>query len=90
VSETFTSLLVVELVITAIAIVMFLYRGMLDMKEDDHLLLDDAESHLQREQAAIRQKVTTLSRYIKVVGVAWSVLAVVLIGVMVVEGLNLV
>jgi hypothetical protein len=89
-SGTFTTLLVVEVLITAVAIAMFLYRGLLDMKEDDHLQLDDAEAHLQREQAVIRQKVNIVSRYIKVVGVAWCVLAVVLLGVLVVEGLNLV
>lgn len=89
-SGAFTSLLVVEIVITAVAVAMFLWRGMLDMKEEDHLILDDAEAHLAREQAAIRQRVTALSRYIKVLGIAWSVLAVVLLGVWVVEGLNLI
>ena len=86
---TFTTLLIVESVLTAAAVLMFLYRGMLDMKEEDHIVLDDAESHLVREQAAIREKVTTLSRYLKVVGVAWSLLLVVLLGVWVVQGLNL-
>lgn len=89
-SGTFMSLLVVEVVLSAFALAMFLWRGFLDMKEEDHLVLDDAEMHLQRDQAAIRSKVTMLSRYIKVVGVAWSVLAVVLLGVWVVEGLNLI
>ena len=89
-SGAFTSLLVVEIVITAIAVAMLLWRGMLDMKEEDHLVLDDAEAHLEREQVAIRQRVTTLSRYIKGLGIAWSLLAVVLLGVWVVEGLNLI
>jgi hypothetical protein len=66
----FTSLLIVEVVLTAAAVAMFLWRGILDMKEEDHLLLDEAESHLVREQASIRYKVTTLSRYIRVVTVA--------------------
>jgi hypothetical protein len=86
---TFTTLLIVESVLTGAAVLMFLYRGMLDMKEEDHLMLDEAESHLAREQASIRQKVTVLSKYIKVVGIAWSVLLVVLFGVWVVQGLNL-
>jgi hypothetical protein len=89
-SGTFTSLLVVEIVITAVAVAMLLWRGLLDMKEEDHLILDDAEAHLEREQVAIRARVTTLSRYIKVLGISWSVLAVVLLGVWVVEGLNLI
>jgi hypothetical protein len=89
-SGTVMSLLVLESVITAAAVVMFIYRGMLDMKEEDHLILDEAESHLAREQAHIRKRVTVISRYIKVVFAAWSVLLVVIIGVWVVQGLNLV
>jgi len=86
---TFTSLLVLESVLTAAAVAMFLYRGMLDMKEEDHIMLDDAENHLAREQASIRQKVTMVTRYIKVVGVAWSAVLVGIFGVWLVRGLNL-
>jgi hypothetical protein len=86
----FMSLLVIESVLTAAAVLMLLYRAMLDMKEEDHIVLDAAESHLQREQASIRQKLTTVSRYIKVVGVAWGVMLVVIMGVWVVRGLSLI
>jgi hypothetical protein len=86
----FTSLLIVEVVLTAAALAMFLWRGILDMKEEDHLLLDEAESHLVRDQASIRDRVTMLSRYIKVVTVAWGVLAVVIFGLWVVQGLQLI
>ena len=87
---TFTSLLIiVETVLTAAAVVMFLYRGMLDMKEEDQLILDDAESHLAREQATIRHKVTILSQYIKFIGVAWGILAVAILGLWVARGLRL-
>ena len=86
---TFTSLLILESVLTVAALLMFLYRSILDMKEEDHLILDDSESHLARDQAAIRQKVTVLTRYLKFVGAAWSVLLVVILSVWVVRGLNL-
>ena len=89
-SGTFTTLLVLESVLTAAAVVMFLYRGMLDMKEEDHIILDDAESHLAREQAHIRQRVTVLSRYMRMVFVAWGVLLVTIVGVWVAQGLNLI
>ena len=89
-SETFMNLLMVESVVTAAAVLMFLYRATLDMKEEDHIVLDDAESHLAREQAAIRRKVTSVTRYIRVVSVAWGLLAVVLVSLWVAEGLNLV
>ena len=87
---TFTSLLVVEIAITAIFIVMWLWRSFLDMKEDDHLMLDQAEAHLQREQAGIRSRVDTLSRYIKVAGAAWGLLAVAIVAGWVVSELKLI
>jgi hypothetical protein len=87
---TFTSLLIVETVLTAAVIGMFLYRSMLDLKEEDQLILDDAESHLAREQATIRHKVNILSKYIKLIGVAWGILAVAIFSIWVVQGLRLI
>lgn len=87
---TLMSLLIVESVLTGVAVVMFVYRSMLDMKEEDHLVLDSAESHLVREQESIRRKVTILSRYIKVIGIAWALLLVVIFGVWVADGLNMI
>jgi len=87
---TFTSLLIVETVLTAAVIGMFLYRGMLDLKEEDQLILDEAESHLAREQATIRHKVTILSKYIKFIGAAWGILAVAIFSLWVVRGLRLI
>jgi hypothetical protein len=69
---------------------MLIWRSFEDMKEDDHLILDEAEAHLDREQAVIRKKVGILTKYIHVVGVVWSVLAVVLIGMWVAQGLALI
>jgi hypothetical protein len=89
-SGAFSGLLVVEVVLTAAAILLFLYRSMLDMKEEDHIILDNAESHLVRDQADIRRKTTVLSKYIKLVSVAWGVLAVVIFGLWIIEGLKLV
>jgi hypothetical protein len=89
-SSTFMSLLIVESVLTAAAIVMFLYRGMLDMKEEDQLVLGDSESHLIRDQAVIRQRINWVSRYLKVVGIAWSLLLVAIVGLWIAEGLSLI
>ncbi len=89
-SGTVMNLLILESVVTALAIAMLAYRAMLDMKEEDHIILDAAESHLARDQASIRQKVTTISKYIKVVAITWSVLLVVIFGVWLAQGLNLI
>ena len=87
---TFMSLVVVEAIVTGAAIVMFLYRGMLDMKEEDHLILDNAEAHLAREQASIRHKVDVVSKYLKGVGVVWAALLVAIFSVWMGQGLGLI
>jgi hypothetical protein len=88
-SGTFVSLLIVESILTGAAILMFVYARVLDMKEEDRLILDDAEAHLAKDQASIRRKATLLNRYMKLIGVAWSLLAVVIAGMWVVQGLSL-
>jgi len=85
-----TSLLFIEVAITVVAAIMLIWRSFEDMKEEDHLILTEAEAHLDREQAVIRKKVGMLTKYIHVVGVVWSVIAVVLIGMWVVQGLALI
>ncbi|MBI4471068.1 MAG: hypothetical protein HY646_00265 [Acidobacteria bacterium] len=89
-SATLISLLVVEVILTAAAIVLFVYRSMLDMKEEDHIIIDEAESHLARDQAVIRQRANALGKYMKVVGIAWCILAVAIFGLWVAEGLNMI
>jgi hypothetical protein len=87
---TFTSLVVAEAVLTGAAILMFLYRGVLDMKEEDHLILDNAEAHLAREQASIRHKVMVVTRYLKLVGLVWGVLLLAIFGMWVGKGLGMI
>lgn len=85
---TFMSLVFVEAVLTAAALLMFLYRSVLDMKEEDHIILDNAEAHLARGQDSIRRKVTILSKYLKVLTIAWSVLLVAIFSLWVGQGLG--
>ena len=87
---TLMSLVVLEAILTTAAVVMFLYRGMLDMKEEDHIILGSAEAHLARDQDSIRRKVTALSRYLKVIGIAWAVLLLAIFGLWMAQGLGLV
>lgn len=87
---TFLGLVVLEAALTGAAVLMFLYRGMLDMKEEDHIILDNAESHLAREQNSVRRKVTSLSRYLKVIGIAWGILLFAIFGLWIVQGLNII
>lgn len=87
---TFTSLVVAEAVLTGAAILMFLYRGVLDMKEEDHIILNNAEAHLAREQASIRHKVMVLTRYIKFIAVAWGILLLTIFTFWMAHGLGMI
>ena len=87
---TFMSLVILEAVLTGAAILMVLYRGVLDMKEEDHLILDNAEAHLAREQDSIRRKVTVLTRYLKVVAIVWGVLLLAIGAVWILQGLGMI
>ena len=87
---TFMSLVVLEVVLTAAVVLMFLYRGMLDMKEEDHIILNNAEAHLAREQDSVRRRVTSLSRYLKVIGIAWGVLLFAIVSLWIAEGLSII
>jgi hypothetical protein len=68
-------------VLTAVLIVLLIYRGTLSNREDDQLFLDDAESHMQAEQVALMKKVDRLTPYVRVLGGA-SVLLILFIAVL--------
>jgi hypothetical protein len=84
------SLVVVEAVLTGAAVIMFLYRGMLDLKEEDHLVLDSAEAHLVRDQASIRHKLDVVGHYLKIVAIAWVIGLVAIFGVWMGKGLGMI
>jgi hypothetical protein len=67
-------LLAVEAALTVLAVGVLIWRGLLGMKEDDHLVLSQAEAHLEREQASIRARSNTLDRYVWKIGALWGIL----------------
>ena len=72
-------LLIVWGVLTAILIVLLIYRSTLTMHEDDQLFLDEAESHMQQEQLENTRKMDRITPYVRIFGAA-SALLIVLIG----------
>ncbi len=67
--------------LTALLIVLLIYRGTLTNREDDQLFLDDAESHIQAEQVALMKKVDRLNPFVRVLGAASGLLILVIIGI---------
>jgi len=81
-------LLVVWGVLTALLIILLIYRSTLTMHEDDQLFLDESESHMQREQMEIMAKVNKIAPYLKVLGALSGAMILVIAGIAIYQGLN--
>ena len=74
--------------LTAVLIILLIYRSTLTMQEDDQLFLDEAESHMEQEQAEILSKVNKITPFIKALGAVSGVMILLIAGMFVYQGLN--
>ena len=81
-------LLIVWGVLTAILIILLIYRSTLTMREDDQLFLDQSESHMEKEQQEIIARVQKLSIPLRLLGGASALLILFIIGLSVYGTLN--
>jgi uncharacterized membrane protein SpoIIM required for sporulation len=75
-------------VLTAVLIVLLIYRSTLTMHEDDQLFLDESESHMQKEQIELMQKVNKINPLVRWLGAASGLLILVIAGLAIYNGLN--
>ena len=75
-----TALLIVWAGLTAVLVVLLIYRGTLNMHEDDQLFLDDAESHIAKEQEELVVKLNKIQPWVRVFGTCSAVLILVIAG----------
>ena len=75
-------------VFTVGLILLLIYRSTLTMHEDEQLYLDDANSHMQKEQTELLVKVDRLTKPVWVFGAGSGVLLLVLVGLFIYQGLN--
>lgn len=66
--------------LTAILIVLLIYRGTLTMHEDDQLFLDSAEVHMQKEQEELQAKMNKITPWVRILGTCSALLIVVIAG----------
>jgi hypothetical protein len=83
-------MLIVWGVLTAILIVLLIYRSTLTMQEDDQLYLSDSESHMQKEQTEILTKVNRLNPFVRWLGAASGVLILVIAGIFIYQQMTIV
>ena len=75
-------------VLTAVLIILLIYRSTLTMQEDDQLFLGESESHMEKEQIEIMAKVNKITPVVKWMGAASGVLLLVIAGLAVYQGLQ--
>lgn len=75
-------------VITAVLVVILIYRSTLTIHEDDQLFIGESESHMAIEQRELLAKIEGLTPYVRTFGVASGVGAVVIFGLWIWTGLN--
>ena len=61
-------------VLTGILIILLIYRSTLTMQEDSQLFLDEAESHMEKEQAELISKVNKINPLVKLLGATSGVM----------------
>jgi hypothetical protein len=81
--ELMTSLLIVWGSLTAVLVILLIYRGTLNMHEDDQLFLDEAESHMAKEQQELIIKQNRLTPWVRIFGACSALLIVVIAGLFV-------
>lgn len=82
-------LLVAWGVLTAILIILLIYKSTLTMHEDDQLFLNESESHMEKEQVEILRKVRKITPILKVLGALSGVMILVIAGLFIYQGLTM-
>ena len=75
-------------VVTAVFVVLFIWRSVLSSHEDDQIFLDAAEEHMAQEQRELVAKITSLSRPLLITGVLSGALLLLAGGMWLKEGLK--
>ena len=81
-----TMLMISWSVITAVLVILLIYRGTLSSKEDDQIFIDAAEQHHYREQQAIIARISRLTKPIIALAVVSGVLLLTSAGFWLYEG----
>lgn len=83
-----TALLIAWIVLTAVLVLLLIYRSTLTMHEDDQLFLDDANSHLQEEQTELLTKVNKLTIPMRVFSIGSGVFLLAFLAMLIYQKLN--
>ena len=87
-SSTLTSLMILWGVLTAVLVILLIYRSTLAMREDDQLFLNESESHMQIEQQQVISRLNKVNLPVRILGGASGLLILIIAGMWIYEGLS--
>jgi hypothetical protein len=76
-------------ILTAILIILLIYRSTLTIHEDDSIFLGETESQMEREQVEILAKMNKITPIVKVLGALSGVMILVIAGLFIYQGLTM-
>jgi hypothetical protein len=82
------TLFIIWAVITAVLVILLIYRSTLSMHEDDQLFLDEASSSMRVEQEQLQVRMQKLAPLVKIFGAASGVLILVIAGMAIWQRVN--
>lgn len=74
-------------ILTAVLIILLIYRSTLTMQEDDQLFLDESASAMAQEQMELMAKVNKINPLVKGLGVVSGLMFLVMAGMFIYQGL---
>jgi len=87
--SSMVGLLIAWGILTAILIILLIYRSTLTMHEDDQLFLNESESHMEKEQVEILSRVNRITPIVKVLGALSGAMILVIAGLFIYQGLSM-
>lgn len=81
-------LLIVWGVLTAVLIILLIYKSTLTMREDDQLFLDQSESHMEKEQQELIVRLNKLQIPVRVLMGASGLLILVIAGMSIYQAMS--
>jgi hypothetical protein len=86
--EPMSLLMTVWAVLTTVLVILLIYRSALSLHEDDQLFLDNAESHLAREQKQLMMRMNQVRPLVNVLGASSGLLVLLMAGLWFWRGWN--
>jgi hypothetical protein len=86
--EPMSVLMSVWAVLTTVLVILLIYRSALSMHEDDQLFLDNAESHLEREQKQLMVRMNQVRPLVNVLSASSGLLVLLMAGLWFWRGWN--